>query len=129
MKTQIIRLDRENPEARFSSTRMPRIEFRQALFHSPLPGWQKRLYTASLMVTTTAFDGDGRPLVVDHQAMRFAMLYNATWPEPVFLRIKAWRYKPVELRRDAPVVGWLVEMRLRDLRLGENEWVEVAFLG
>jgi hypothetical protein len=35
----------------------------------------------------------------------------------------------VELRRDAPVVGWLVEMRLRDLRLGENEWVEVAFLG
>jgi hypothetical protein len=124
-----IRLDRANPEARLSGNTMPRLEFRQALFRTPLPGWQRRLYTASVVVTTVAHGMDERRLVVDHQSFRFATLYNATWPEPVFLDIKRWPYKPVELRDDAPVVSWSVEIRLRDLRLAEAEWVELAFLG
>ncbi len=67
--------------------------------------------------------------MVDHQDIRFSLLYNAWWPEPVFLDIKRWPYKPVELREDAPVVSWSIELRLRDLRLAEDEWVEVVFLG
>jgi hypothetical protein len=35
----------------------------------------------------------------------------------------------VELRRDAPVAYWTVELRLRDLRLGPEEWVEFVFVG
>ncbi len=124
-----IRLDRSAPTAILSGGSMPRLEFRQALFRTPLPGWQRRLYTASLVVTTTAHGTNDRRLVVDHQSFRFSLLYNASWPEPVFLDIKRWPYVPVELREDAPVVSWSVELRLRDLRLAEDEWVEVAFLG
>ena len=77
-----IRLDRSNPEARLSGATMPRLEFRQALFRTPRPGWQRRLYTASLVVTTTALGVDDRRLAVDHQSFRFSLLYNASWPEP-----------------------------------------------
>lgn len=124
-----IRLDRSTPTAVLCGSSMPRLEFRQALFRTPLPGWQRRLYTASLVVTTTAHGTDDRRLAVDHQSFRFSLLYNASWPEPVFLDINRWPYVPVELRADAPVVSWSVELRLRDLRLGDEEWVEVAFLG
>ncbi|HNR54645.1 MAG TPA: hypothetical protein PKJ19_05735 [Flavobacteriales bacterium] len=124
-----IRLDRANPEARLSGATMPRIEFRQALFRTPRPGWQRRLYTASLVVTTTALGVDDRRLAVHHQSFRFSLLYNASWPEPVFLDIRSWPYQPLELKENAPVVSWTVEMRLRDLRLAEDEWVELAFLG
>jgi hypothetical protein len=129
MKPLHIQLTAEQPSARFSATRMPRLEFRQALFHSPLPGWQRRLYPAALVVVTTAYDADGRVLASDHQAMRFSILYNATWPSPVFRKITHWPYKPLELRKDAPVVGYIVELKLRDLKLGEGERVEVVFLG
>lgn len=124
-----IRLDHTNPSAILSGQTMPRLEFRQALFRSPLPGWQKRLYSAALVLTTVAHGLDARRLAVDHQAMRFSLLYNPTWPEPVFLDIRHWPYTPLELREDAPVTSWSVELRLRDLRLGPEEWVEVAFLG
>jgi len=129
MKPIHVRLDHEQPEAQFSANRMPRLEFRQALFHIPLGGWQRRLYPAALVVTTTAFDAAGRILAQDHQAMRFSLLYNASWPDPVFLRIRSWPYKPLELRKNAPVVQWTVELRLRDLRLGPEERVELVFLG
>ncbi len=124
-----IRLDQANPEALLNGNTMPRLEFRQALFRTPKPGWQHRLYRAALVVTTVAHGVDGKRLAVDHQAMRFSLLYNETWPEPVFLDIRYWPYTPLELRDDAPVISWSVEMRLRDLRLGEGEWVELAFLG
>lgn len=124
-----IRLDRSNPEARLTGGTMPRLEFRQALFRTPQPDWQRRLYTTSLVVTTTALGVDERRLAVDHQSFRFSLLYNASWPEPVFLDIRRWPYKPLELKENAPVVSWNVELRLRDLRLLEDEWVEVAFLG
>ena len=124
-----IRLDHTTPTALLRGPGKPRLEFRQALFRTPLPGWQRRLYTASLVVTTTAHGPGDRCLNVDHQSFRFSLLYNASWPEPVFLNIKRWPYTPVDLRDDAPVVSWSVELRLRDLRLGEEEWVEVAFLG
>ena len=129
MALQHIRLTRDQPIAQFAGGTMPRLEFRQALFHTPIPGWQQRLYRAALVVTTTANGLDGRKLVVDHQALRFALLYNSTWSDPVFLKINAWPYKPVELREDAPVTSWSVEMRLRELRLGPDEWVEVIFIG
>jgi hypothetical protein len=131
MAIRHIRLDPQNPEARFSAATMPRLEFRQALFFTkdtPFE-WHRRLSRAALMVSTKAFDADGRQLVVDHQSQRFSLLYNHTWPDPVFKDIKRWNYAPVELRADAPVVGWLLEIRLRDLRLKEGEYVEVAFLG
>ena len=35
----------------------------------------------------------------------------------------------MELRATAPVVGWLLEIRLRDLRMKEDEWMELVFLG
>lgn len=124
-----IRIDRTNPTAMLSGNSMPRLEFRQALFRTPAPGWQRRLYTAGLVVTTVAHGPGDRRLVVDHQSFRFSLLYNASWPEPVFLDIKSWPYVPVELRDDAPVVSWSIELRLRDLRLAEDEWVEVVFLG
>lgn len=124
-----IRFDNQCPEARLSGSSMPRLEFRQALFHTPEPGWQRRLYTASLMVTTIAHGPHERRLAADHQGFRFASLYNATWPEPLFLDIKRWPYRPLMLKENAPVIAWSVEMRLRDLRLGEREWVEIAFLG
>lgn len=124
-----IRIDRADPSALLSGSSMPRLEFRQALFHTREPGWQRRLYTASLVVTTIAHGPDDRRLVVDHQNFRFSLLYNASWPEPLFLDIKRWPYKPVELREDAPVVSWSIELRLRDLRLAADEWVEVVFLG
>ncbi len=129
MALQHVRLDRANPVAVLSGTSMPRLEFRQTLFRSPDPAWQRRLYPAALLVTTTAHDLRDRRLVVDHQALRFSVLYDASWPEPVFLKVRNWPYKPVELRKDAPVVYWTVELRLRDLRLADDEWVEVAFLG
>lgn len=129
MKPMHIRLDQEQPEARFSAERMPRLEFRQALFHTPHAGWQRRLYPAALIVTTTALDADGRALATEHQAMRFSIQYDPTWPEPLFQRLRGWHYKPLELRKNAPVVGYIVELRLRDLRLGPEEWVEVVFLG
>ncbi|HRH38490.1 MAG TPA: hypothetical protein PK760_09100, partial [Flavobacteriales bacterium] len=115
--------------AQLRGATMPRLEFRQALFRSPVPDWQHRLYRAALVVTTIAMDRDERNLAVDHQVMRFSLLYNNTWPEPVFKDIRRWSYKPVELREDAPVRSWLVEIRLRELRLGPEEWVEVVFLG
>ncbi len=124
-----IRISREQPIASFAGSTMPRLEFRQALFRTRDAQWQHRLYRAALVVTTTAMGLDGRKLVVDHQAMRFALLYNASWPEPAFLKIRNWPYKPVELREDAPVVSWTVELRLRELRLLEEEWVELVFVG
>jgi hypothetical protein len=129
MKPIHIQLDRAHPEARFSGLVMSRLEFRQALFVTKLPGWQRRLYPAALMVTTTAFDGEGQTIVVDHQSFRFGLLFNASWPEPAFLRIRAWHYKPVELKRGVPVAGWMVELRLRDLRLIDEERVEFNLLG
>lgn len=129
MKSQHVRLDAERPEARFSAEHMPRLEFRQALFHTPHGDWQRRLYTAALVVATTAFDADGRALATEHQALRFSLQYNASWPEPVFRRLRAWPYKPLLLRKGAPVMGYMVEFRLRDLRLGPDEWVELIFLG
>jgi hypothetical protein len=80
-------------------------------------------------VTTVAHGFDNKRLVVDHQAMRFSLLYNDTWPEPVFLDIRHWPYTPLELKEDAPVLSWSVELRLRELRLGKDEWVELAFVG
>ncbi len=129
MAIQHIRLDRERPEARFTGSTMPRLEFKQALFRTPDPNWQQRLYRTALVVTTIAHGPDERRLAVDHQAMRFALLYNASWPEPHFKNIERWPYKPVELRDDAPVVSWSVELRLRELRLGTDEWVEIIFAG
>lgn len=129
MKPIHIHLDCAQPEARFSAVRTPRLEFRQALFQSPLPGWQRRLYPAALLVVTTAYDADGRVLATDHQAMRFSILYNDTWPTPVFRKITRWRYKPLLLRKEAPVVGYIVELKLRDLRLGAEERVEVVLVG
>lgn len=129
MALQHIRLDHRQPEARFAGNSMPRLEFRQALFRSPRTDWQQRLYRAALVVTTIAHGLDGRHLVVDHQPLRFSLLYNSTWPEPVFREINRWPYKPVELRENAPVTHWSVELRLRELRLGPEEWVELIFLG
>lgn len=129
MGVQHIRLDQGQPEVRFNGNTMPRLEFRQALFRSPREGWHQRLYRAALVVTTIAHGPDERKLVVDHQTMRFSLLYNSTWPEPVFREITRWPYKPVELRDDAPVTHWSVELRLRELRLGPDEWVELLFLG
>ncbi len=129
MALQHVRLDHRLPEAHFNGDTMPRLHFRQALFRTPHPEWHARLYRAALVVTTIAHGPDERKLVVDHQAMRFAVLYNTSWPEPVFRDITRWPYKPVELRKDAPVLHWSVELRLRELRLGPEEWVEVAFLG
>ena len=129
MALQHVRLDQANPMARFAGSTMPRLEFRQALFRTQLPGWHARLYRTALVVTTTAHGPDERKLVVDHQTLRFALLYNATWPDPIFRDIRRWRYKPVELREGAPVVSWSVELRLRELRLLPGEWVELAFLG
>lgn len=124
-----IRLDRTNPIAILKGATMPRLEFRQALFRTPRPHWHQRLYRTALVVTTIAHGTDDRKLVVDHQAMRFSLLYNATWPDPVFLDIRHWPYTPVELREDAPVTSWSVELRLRELRLEPDEWVEIVFLG
>lgn len=129
MAVHHIRLDHQNPEARLTGNTMPRLEFRQALFRTLQDGWHNRLYRAALVVTTIAHGTDDRRLVVDHQAMRFSALYNASWPEPTFLDIKRWPYVPVELREDAPVVSWSIELRLRELRLGVDEWVEVIFVG
>jgi len=129
MAVQHVRLTQEDPVARLSGSTMPRLEFRMALFRTPHDGWQQRLYRAALVVTTIAHGTDERKLVVDHQSMRFALLYNSTWPEPVFPKIHKWPYKPVELREGAPVVSWTVELRLRELRLLPDEWVEVVFLG
>jgi hypothetical protein len=124
-----IRLTAAEPSAILAGRTMPRLAFRQALFRSPQPGWQQRLYRAAVVVTTTALGPGERTLAVDHQALRFALLYNATWPEPVFLNISRWPYKPLELRAGAPVAGFTVELRLRELKLGPEEWVELAFLG
>ncbi|MBL0127074.1 MAG: hypothetical protein IPP83_06365 [Flavobacteriales bacterium] len=129
MAVQHVRLDHTVTEARFAGDRMPRLEFKHALFRTLLPGWHTRLYRAAVVVTTTAHGPDERKLVVDHQAMRFSLLYNNTWPDPVFRDIKRWPYKPVELKPGAPVVSWLVELRLRELRLGPKEWVDLVFVG
>lgn len=129
MKPIHIQLDRANPEARFSALKRPHLEFRQALFHSPVPEWQRRLYPAALIVTTTAYDADGRVLATEHQALRFSILYNSTWPEPIFRKLSKWRYKPLVLRKEFEAVGHIVELRLRDLRLSEDERVEVILLG
>lgn len=129
MALQHVRLTADQPTARFAGATMPRLEFRQALFRTPDTDWHRRLYRAALVVTTIAHGLDNRNLVIDHQAMRFALLYNSTWPEPVFLNITRWPYKPVELREGAPITSWSVELRLRELRLLQDEWVELAFLG
>ena len=129
MALQHIRLTRDQPTAQFAGGTMPRLEFRQALFHTVQPGWQQRLYRAALVVTTIANGLDGRKLVVDHQTMRFALLYNSTWPDPVFLKIRNWPYEPVELREGAPVTSWSVELRLRELRLLPDERLEIVFVG
>ena len=129
MALRHIRLTRELPIAVFTGDTMPRLEFRQALFRTPHNGWQARLYRAALVVSTTAHGTDDRTLAVDHQIMRFALLYNSTWTEPVFRGITRWPYKPVELREDAPVTHWTVELRLRELRLDPDEWVEFIFAG
>jgi hypothetical protein len=124
-----IRLDQAHPTAILNGETMPRLEFRQALFRTPHGDWHRRLYRAALVVTTVAHGFDNKRLVVDHQAMRFSLLYNDTWPEPVFLDIRHWPYTPLELKEDAPVLSWSVELRLRELRLGKDEWVELAFVG
>lgn len=129
MGLQHVRLTHEQPTAMFSAASMPRLEFRMALFRTPHEGWQQRLYRAAVVVTTIAHGPDARRLAVDHQGMRFALLYNSTWPEPVFTKVTRWPYKPVELREGAPVVSWSVELRLRELRLLPDEWVELVFLG
>ncbi len=129
MALQHVRLDHQRPSALFSGSTMPRLEFRQALFRTLQDGWHQRLYRASLLVITTAHGPDERTLAVDHQAMRFSLLYNNTWPHPVFREITRWPYKPLELRDDAPVTHWSVELRLRELRLGPEEWVELLFVG
>lgn len=129
MAIQHIRLDQQNPVARFTGDTMPRLEFRQALFRTPLPGWHKRLYRAALVVTTTAHGLGNRTLVVDHQVMRFAVLYNDSWPEPHFPQITRWPYEPVELKENTPVTHWTIDLRLRELRLGPEEWVEFIFIG
>lgn len=129
MSAHHIILTAEAPVALLSATRMPRLEFRQALFHCTEGDWRKRLYVASLVVTTQAWSETARELARDHQAFRFSMLYNDTWPEPVFLRIRNWPYRPLELRRDAPVARWSVELKLRDLKLGPDERVEIVFAG
>lgn len=129
MAVRHVRLTAAEPVARFAGRSMPRLEFRQALFRSPRPGWQQRLYRAAVVVTTIAHGLGDRKLAVDHQALRFALLYNSTWPEPVFLNITRWPYKPLELRAGAPVEAWSVELRLRELRLLPDEWVELVFLG
>lgn len=129
MRPLHIRLERVQQDAILTAQRMPQLEFRQALFRTADAAWQRRLYPAGLVVTTTAFAPDGRTLLVDHQVMRFSLLYNATWPEPVFLRIRNWHYRPVQLRKDVLVGHWSVELRLRDLRLGEDEAVELVLLG
>lgn len=129
MAVQHIRLTHERSTALLTGGTMPRLEFRQALFRTPHGGWQERLYRAALVVTTIAHGPDERKLVVDHQTMRFSLLYNNTWPEPVFRGITRWPYKPVELRDDAPVTHWTVELRLRELRLYPDEWVELVFIG
>lgn len=116
-------------EARFTGRTRPVLEFRQALFRTDDPAWQRRLYPAALVVTTSALDAQGRTLAVDHQSMRFGLLYNATWPQPLFLRIRNWPYRPLELRPGAPVHSYLVEMRLRDLRMDDGEVVELVVLG
>lgn len=128
MKPIHIQLDLEHPEARFSALRTPHLEFKQALFHSPVPEWQRRLYPAALVVTTTAYDLDGRVLATEHQALRFSILYNSTWPEPIFRKLPQWRYKPLLIRKEIEVAGYIVELRLRDLRLGEDERVELILL-
>ena len=129
MKPIHITLDREHPEARFSATSVPRLEFRQALFHSMKNEWHRRLYPAALVVTTTAHAPDGSTLATDHQILRFSLLYDASWPEPVFKRIRVWPYEPLDIRRGVEVLGWIVELRLRDLRLIEGERVELVVLG
>lgn len=129
MAVQHVRLTQQEPVARFSGSRMPRLEFRMALFRTPRPGWQQRLYRAAVVVTTIAHGPDERRLAVDHQSLRFALLYNSTWPEPVFTKVHQWPYTPVELREGTPVAAWTVELRLRELRLGPDEWVELVFLG
>lgn len=129
MKPIHIQLDRALPEARFSSLKRPHLEFRQALFHSPIAEWQRRLYPAALVVSTSAYDAEGRVLATEHQALRFSILYNSTWPEPIFRKLPQWRYKPLILRKDIAVTGYIVELRLRDLRLGEDERVELILLG
>lgn len=129
MALQHVRLDMQRPEARFAGDTVPRLHLRQALFRTPNPGWQARLYRAALVVTTIAHGPDARKLAVDHQVLRFSLLYNETWPEPVFRDITKWHYKPLELREDAPVVNWTVEFRLRELRLLKDERVELIFLG
>ncbi len=129
MALQHVRLTAEQPTAVFSGSAMPRLEFRMALFRTPHPGWQQRLYRAAVVVTTIAHGPADRLLATDHQAMRFALLYNRSWPEPLFSKITKWPYTPVELREGAPVVSWSVELRLRELRLGPDEWVELVFLG
>lgn len=129
MSAHHIILTTDAPLARLEGTRMPKVEFRQALFHCTEGDWRKRLYVASLLVTTQAWSGTARVLASEHQAFRFSMLYNDTWPEPVFLRIRNWPYRQLALRRDAPVARWTVEMKLRDLKLLPEERVEIVFLG
>jgi len=129
MALQHVRITADQPMAVFHGGTMPRLEFRMALFRTPHAGWQQRLYRAALVVTTVANGPDGRSLAIDHQPMRFALLYNNSWPEPVFSKITRWPYKPLELRAGAPVVSWSVELRLRELRLLPDEWVELVFLG
>ena len=130
MGARHITLDTGHPEARFSATERPRIALRQAFFATTDPDWQRRLNRAALIVTPRAYDDRGRELVADHQVFRFSVLFNPTWPDPVFRNIRNWTYVPVELRTDAPpVMGWLMELRLRDLRLGPDERMEVVFLG
>ena len=129
MALQHVRIDQASPIAHFAGSTMPRLEFKRALYRTLRPGWQERLYRAALVVTTTAHGPDDRKLAVDHQTLRFALLYNSTWPEPLFKDIRRWPYKPVELRDDAPVVNWSVELHVRELRLLKDEWVELVFLG
>jgi hypothetical protein len=124
-----IQLTAEQPSARFSATRVPRLEFRSAAFISQRPGWQRLLYPAAVLVTTMAHDPQGRTLATDHQALRFALLYDHTWPEPVFQRTRNWNYRPLEIRKGIPVAGWIVAVRLRDLRLQDDERVDLIVLG
>ena len=130
MGVQHITLDAARPEARFSASERPRIVLRQAFFATADPAWQRRLNRAALVITTRAYDGRGRELATDPQVFRFSKLFNPTWPDPVFRNIRNWNYVPVALREDAPpVLGWLLELRLRDLRLVAEERMELVFLG
>ena len=123
-----IRLDHANPQrGPERGDHAPAWNSAKPLFRTPEAGWHRRLYRAALVVTTVAPMASTATLVVDHQTMRFSLLYNGTWPEPVFLDIQRWPYRRWNCARDAPVAFWRVELTPARAALGPDEWVEFVF--